>query len=108
MVANGITLKVDGIDVVVFIVADLSCIKELLGRCSTSHTYGCFYCNLHHEHYDSLNKMTGNSRSINDMNENGEKAAAILGQYPDKYSGEFKKITKLTGQYQKCIFIMVS
>ena len=67
-VENGVTLHVNGSDeffnIVVFLVADLSCVKELLGRCSVSHTYGCFYCNLNSNDWDAVPKIDGSTRKI--------------------------------------------
>ena len=60
LVRNGITLQVDGknerFNIVAFLVADLSFVKEVLGRRSSSHTYGCFHCNFKIQSWASIKK----------------------------------------------------
>jgi len=49
LVKTGVTLSLNGenklFNVVVFLVADLSFVKEILGKCSCTQTYGFFHCN---------------------------------------------------------------
>ena len=90
LVKNGITLKVDGVDemfnVVVFFVADLSFIKEILGRCSCNHTFGCNHCQLPIKKWNQTKLVPGTSSEISNMAEKGMIGEGILGRYPDEDS----------------------
>ena len=105
IVTNGVTLLLDGeytyFNVIVFLVADLSCVKELLGRCSVNHSLGCFYCNLPSEQWDVLPQKFGTLHSLGDLEKMGAAAEEALGKYPDKYSSKYKTITKK--KWTECI-----
>ena len=97
LVRHGISLNVFGeeekFNVVVFLVADLSFVKEVLGRCSSSHTFGCFHCDLKIQSWSHPVKKTGNPHTIEKMKERGVKALCDLGDSPSKGSSQYKKFT---------------
>ena len=44
---NGFEFDGEKFNVVPFLCADLSFVKEILGKCSCTSLYGCFYCKMH-------------------------------------------------------------
>ena len=104
LVKNGVTINHDSADeifnVVLIFVADLSFVKEVLVKCSCSHTYGCFHCELSRKSWSAVKPISGKSRSIVKMNELGLKAEESFGEDPNKDSAIFKKLTQDTpGQW---------
>ena len=67
--------------------------KEILGRCSSTHTYGCFHCDLKIQNWASTKKLVGNAHSIQMMKQRGEKAVVELGKSPAKGTSTYKKFT---------------
>ena len=95
LVENGVTLSVQDKDeyfnILVFFVADLSFVKEILGKCSCTQTYGCFHCELKIQDWSSLKKKLGQAQTVLKMKTRGEKAQNELGPYPDKTTSKYKK-----------------
>ena len=97
LVKNGIVLNIDGVqehfNVLSFLVADLSFVKEVLGKCSCMQTYGCFHCELNIKKWDSVKKVNGTEQSIVKMKARGERAVQVIGVDPDKNSSKYKNFT---------------
>lgn len=98
LVKHGMTLKSpfgteESFNVIAIFVADLSFVKEVLGRCQCTHTYGCFHCQLPIKQWLSVKPKTGTDQSISKMSTLGEKALDVLGECPDKTSPKYKKFT---------------
>ena len=97
LVKNGVRLTLNKEDpeefnVVVFLVADLSFVKEVLGKCSCTQAYGCFHCKLNINEWSSEKPKTGESRTITDMNVIGSAARSKLGDCPNKDSVAYKNL----------------
>lgn len=71
MVKNGLNIKLGNktvlFNVIVFLVGDLSFTKEILGRCSSTHTYGCNHCQLSIQEWSKKKLVTGQPQTINSM-----------------------------------------
>lgn len=94
-VQEGIKLKFQGVDttfnVVVFLVADLMMLKEVIGLCQPKSTYGCYQCKLPMQQWALIEPKTGDARNLTEMEANGLKAVETLGKKPDKDSPNVKK-----------------
>lgn len=68
LVKNGINLNINGLmeefNVILIFVADLSFTKEILGKCSSTQTFGCFHCELNIKSWSTTKKIKGNPQSI--------------------------------------------
>ena len=98
LVKNGLTVCLNGsktehFNVILFIVADLSFIKEVIGKCSSNQTYGCNHCKLPIYDWAAINKKIGPIQSVVDMQERGDHARIELGLRPSKDSAQYKKFT---------------
>ncbi|XP_047139031.1 uncharacterized protein LOC124814958 [Hydra vulgaris] len=97
LVLNGINLvttdtnTVEHFNVLCFFVADLGFLKNIIGLCACTSTYGCYHCLLKKDEWSSKIKQSGEKRSIAVMAELGEKVESILGANPDHDSVLFKK-----------------
>ena len=65
---NGVDLNIQGqtehFNIIVFLVADLSFVKEILGKCSSSHEFGYFHCELDSKSWSSPRLCLGVPQSI--------------------------------------------
>lgn len=98
LVKNSVTINhgstEEVFNVVLIFVADLSFVKEVLGKCSCTHTYGCFHCILPQKSWSAVKPIAGKSRSIAHMDELGLKVEKSLGENPNKDSVLYKKLTQ--------------
>ena len=94
LVKNGVTLvindKVEYFNVVSFFVADLCFVKDVLGVCSCTATYGCYHCILPRDKWSLKTKAIGKEREVSKMVEMGIHASNTLGKNPDRNSKLFK------------------
>ncbi|XP_066917770.1 uncharacterized protein [Clytia hemisphaerica] len=110
LVKNGIRLTLNGevpeeFNVVVFLVADLAFVKEVLGKCSCTQAYGCFHCKLNINQWSSCKANIGESRTMNEMNVMGSAARSKLGDGPNKDSAAYKNlIANNYGQWAPVLF----
>ena len=85
LVHNGVVLQIHGskekFNVILFLVADLCFVKEVLEHCSCIQTYGCFYCKLKIGAWASPKILHGEAKSIENMRAGNE-----LGPTPKKES----------------------
>ena len=93
-VKNGISLFVNNheevFNVLAFFVADLCYVKDIIGHCQCTSTYGCFHCVMpKHEWVDSKRK-TAKSKVISTMVKYGVDSLKVLGEDPNRDSKEFK------------------
>ena len=105
---EGLPILVDGVqehfNVVVFLVADLGLLEKVLGKCSSTSIYGCFWCDKHQKNWDCLKADKGNGQSIAAMTKTGEEAEQVLGKEPDHYCSKFKNFQQShLGQYVSII-----
>jgi len=63
--------------------ADLGFVKEVLGKCSSTSLYGCFYCKKKIHDWDQDTCITASKQSIKEMVMLGLKAFEHLGENPD-------------------------
>ena len=109
LVNNGVVLQIHGsqekFNVVVFLVADLCFVKEVLGHCSCIQTYGCFHCELKIDACSSPKIQHGEAKSIENMKIRGVKAINELGPTPKKESSQYKKFTK--NNYGQWVSILI-
>ena len=96
LVKYGVTLFVNGtlelFNVVAYFVADLCFVKDVIGLCACTSTYGCYHCLLKREDWLSKNKKIGSERSLSEISKKGENLSNILGPAPDHNTTQFKKI----------------
>nr|XP_047142024.1 uncharacterized protein LOC124816524 isoform X2 [Hydra vulgaris] len=80
-------------------------LKNIIGLCSCTSTYGCYHCVLMKDKWSLKIKKSGEKRSIAVMAELGEKVESVLGETPDHNSAQFKK-TQLAnyGQWTTMLF----
>ena len=95
-VTNGITLTLgDGgmetFNVLAFLVADLSHLKESLGKCACTSMFGCYWCKKNMKDWDNKQPTTSPLQKISKMVEMGKDAEVELGKYPNKESAAYKK-----------------
>ena len=93
---NGIDLIVDGnieqFNVVFILVTYIGLLEKLLGKCSSTAKYGCFWCDKTKNDWDSLLKINkGKQQMIKDMVIDGNKGIKELRQEPDHKTSTFKK-----------------
>ena len=97
LVSNGVDLtindKEEHFNVVVFLVADLSFVKEILGKCSCTQSFGCFHCELNIKQWSAAKIQKASPQSIEKMKTRGKEALALLGSKPNKDSCSYKKVT---------------
>ena len=102
-VRNGVSLTVDGEttlwNVVVFLVADLCMLKEIIGQCQSTSTYGCYHCKLPKNDWtksqpgaNNWKPLTAEPKNVADLLQAGITALKELGNNPDHQSAEFKAV----------------
>lgn len=110
-VRHGVKLVVDGnvetFNVIVFMVADLSFLKDILGHCSSVSMYGCFYCKLRSSLWVSKKFQTGPSKTLTQMVIDGEKGFQKFGDNPKKDSPEYTKFQQSHFGQWVCIYIRI-
>ena len=104
MVRNGVTdYEIEVFSVIVFLVADLSFVKEVLGKYSCTQSFGCFHCQLSNKLWDTKQPQKGIPQSIEKMQLRGLKALELVGNTPNKGSTIYKKmIAENDGQCPYC------
>ena len=88
--------------------ADLSFVKEVLGKCSSTSLYGCFYCKRDINDWNSDKLVEKGSQTLSECMSLGDEALATLGKHPDHDSSKFKNFQQNHfGQYVSisCIFL---
>lgn len=94
-VKNGVDLIIDGViehfNIVCFFVADLCFIKDVLGVCTCTSTFGCYHCKVPRNKWSMQKKVTGEDRTVAEMCKKGVVAHSVLGFNPNKESALFKK-----------------
>ena len=91
LVRNGIEVCGERFNVVCFFVADLCFVKDVIGQCQCTSTYGCFHCKLDINSWTSKEKKVGQKKSILEMNRDGEEAQKVLGIANQRENLLFKK-----------------
>ena len=71
-------------NVVVFVVADLSFLKDLLGHASSTATFGCLHCDCPQQSWSHSSAPNGNPKTVVGMASRGQKALSELGKHPSK------------------------
>ena len=84
---NGIT---ETFNVVVFFIADLGMVKEIIGKCSTTGTYGCYQCTKKINEWHSKVYKLAKPQSVKDFKQIGEEAEKVLGKNPNRDTKTFK------------------
>nr|XP_047130118.1 uncharacterized protein LOC124810022 isoform X2 [Hydra vulgaris] len=98
LVKNGLTVcinsnKTEHFNVILFLVADLCFINEVIGKCSSNQTYGCNHCKLPIYDWAAVNKKIVPIQLVVDIQERGEHVRVELGPRPNKDSAQYKKFT---------------
>jgi len=95
LVASGIELVtkngIEYFNVVCFFVADLCFVKDVIGACSCTSTFGCYHCKLTKNDWSALKKKVGLPKNVKEMVVKGEQAFTILGNNVDHNSPLFSK-----------------
>ena len=90
-------------NVIPIICADLSFVKEVLGKCSSTSMFGCLYCKKNISKWDEDVLKDAPEQSIDEMSKFGEEAAKVLGRNPNHNSSNFTKFQQSHfGQYVSC------
>lgn len=109
LVEEGISLKLpnqttEHFNVVVFFVADIGYVKEVIGKASCTSTNGCYRCTKTIDKWDESLLSHAASQSVENYVKLGAKAEEKLGRKPNKDSADYKDfIKKHYGQWV-CIF----
>ena len=103
-VMNGLSLIVEGkiehFNVVVFFVADLCFVKDIIGQCQSTSMYGCYHCQLPADKWANKNLPTFTAKKVSEQKRFGEEAKKVLGDEPDRSSVAFKNFQqKRYGQW---------
>ncbi|XP_066930040.1 uncharacterized protein [Clytia hemisphaerica] len=89
-VLNGVDIiineDIEHFNVVVFLIADLSFLKDIIGHTSPTSTYGCFLCKLPQKDWLSDTSKEAPEKSVKEMTVNGVKDVENLGKNPNKDS----------------------
>ena len=101
---EGIQLNVNGdvehFNVIVFLVTDIGLLEKLLGKCSSTSMFGCFWCDKKKDDWDKPKRPEGKPQEIDDMLIDGNKALAELGKDPNRKCTKFTKFQQShKGQY---------
>ena len=90
----------EAFNVVPFLCADLSFLKDVLGRCSCIRRYGCIYCKLSIDNWGNEKFEKGDSMTMHQMCVYGKKGRDILGDNPDHNTPNFTQFQQSHyGQY---------
>ena len=93
-VMNGLSLIVEGkiehFNVVVFFVADLCFVKDIIGQCQSTSMYGCYHCQLPADKWANKNLPTFTAKNVSEQKRFGEEAKKALGDEPNRSSVAFK------------------
>uniref|UniRef100_A0A7M6DRA3 Uncharacterized protein n=1 Tax=Clytia hemisphaerica TaxID=252671 RepID=A0A7M6DRA3_9CNID len=86
LVKEGITLmspcgNIESFNVIVIFVADLSFVKEVLGRCQCTQTFGCFHCELPIKDWSSVKRKLGSPQSIQKMKTRGDNSTSAYKKF---------------------------
>ena len=91
-------------NIIPILCADLGYVKELLGKCSTTSLYGCYYCKKPIQKWH-LNDASSPLQTIVEMSQNGKKGVECLGLSPDHDSKIFTEFQQSHyGQYAPPLF----
>ena len=84
-------------------------LKEILGKCTTTSTYGCYYCKKPTSKWHQTNLPHAELQTIKDMETLGNKAIQCLGTSPDHESKQFKDFQQTHyGQHAPPLFNALS
>ena len=93
-VTNGVSLLVGGevehFNVVVFFVADLCFVKDIIGQCQSTSMYGCYHCQLPADKWANKTRPTFIVKKVSEMKNYGDEAKKVLGDEPNRSSIAFK------------------
>lgn len=103
-VKNGIELSIEGrienFNVIVFLCTDLGFLEKALGKCSTTSTFGCFWCIKRIQSWAESIPDAANHQTIKQMIEDGEEALQTLDSTCSRSSTQFVKFQQSHyGQY---------
>ena len=106
---DGIDLLVDGekehFNVIVFLIADIGLLEKILGKCTSTSMFGCFWCDQPKNDWTKDKAAQGKTQTIPKMLELGKKAANTLGDDPDHKSAKFVNFQHANlGKYVRIIF----
>ena len=104
LLLNGIEIQfertVENSNVVPVISADLCFVKEVIGKCSSTSLYGCFYCKKHISKWYSDISNKAERQTMTEILSFGEKALQVLGKNPAHDSKAFTEFQQSHyGQY---------
>ena len=81
-------------NVVVFVVADLGFLKDVLGHASSTATFGCLHCDCPQQSWSNSSAPKGNPKTVVGMASRGLKALSELGKHPSKETKEYKNFIR--------------
>lgn len=102
---QGITIGEETFNVLPILCADLSFVKEIVGKCSSTSLYGCLYCKKKISSWDSKDCTQAERCTMEEMFSAGCSGEALLGRNPDHSSKKFKDFQQNNfGQYVSKVF----
>ena len=91
---------------ILFSALDLCFVKEVIGQCSSTSTYGCYHCKVKKDDWVSNNRSVGTAKNLLKMKEDGDKAQRVLGEDPNHDSKEFKAFQKAHFGQWVCSYVL--
>lgn len=96
LVLNGIDLIIEGavehFNIIIFFVADLCFIKDIIGQCQSTSTYGCYHCSQPIHKWMSTKKEISEPKEVATMVRIGNDAIKSLDENIDRTSKKFKDL----------------
>lgn len=92
---NGISIPttdggVELFNVLPIMCADLSFVKEVIGKCSSTSRYGCFYCKRQIKDWDSDKLTKTQHQNMLECVSLGQEALKVPREHPDHDISKFK------------------
>ena len=94
VVSNGVSLVVNDcsetFNIVAFLVADLSFIKDIIGQCASTSNYGCYHCIMPSKQWLHDSRSEAKPKVVTEMSTYGVKRLDTLGEDASHDTKEFK------------------
>lgn len=106
LLSDGIIIDNEKFNVLPTMCADLCFVKEIVGKCSCTSIFGCFFCKKNIKNWDQDVLEKSDPQTIEEMIVSGEQAVNVLGKNPDHSTKEFTSFQQSHfGQYVSTLII---
>lgn len=82
--------KIERFNVVIFFVADLGLVKEVIGKCSSTGKFGCYRCVKKIDDWHAKPCVLAQAQTVQQFKKLGELAESVLGKNPNRNESKFK------------------